>query len=76
MYFLRSIWKIYHLPEFFDTDVVRGVRDNYQIWYCDLVLGCMKMSKSGFLLLRVYSGASPLLRTPGEANNKNPADVN
>ena len=32
MQFLRSIWKILHLTEYFYTGTARGARNNYQVW--------------------------------------------
>ena len=31
MQFLRSIWKILHLTEYFYTGTARGARNNYQV---------------------------------------------
>ena len=32
MQFLRSIWKILHLTEYFYTGTARGARDKYEVW--------------------------------------------
>ena len=33
MQFLRSIWKILHLTEYFYTGTAHGARNNYQVWW-------------------------------------------
>ena len=37
MQFLRSIWKILHMTEYFYTGTARGARDNYEV--------CMKVAQ-------------------------------
>ena len=32
MQFLRSIWKILHMTEYFYTGTARGARNKYQVW--------------------------------------------
>ena len=46
MQFLRSIWKILHLTEYFYTGTARGARNNYEVWQqtgCDALVVCNKL---------------------------------
>ena len=38
MQFLRSIWKILHMTEYFNTGTARGARNKYQVCVLDALI--------------------------------------